>query len=378
MALIRVKNSLQDIATKTFITSAVTAGGTSIPVKNINTFAANWAVQVGNVGEERSEIKLVSSISGLNIRTTGTATFDHPTDTPVYAIKYDQVIFKRSTAGTTGTATALTSGTVTLQPDQEFTQFDDTTAQSGYAYKASFYNSVTAEETADSDWLTTSGYSFYSRGKIRDRIKGKLYDASFIQSDETMNDWINEWLENMNNAAIHVNKDYSIGTTSIAFGTAGLGTMTASDFKDIRKFEVTFDGTNYYKAQRISQTDFYANQSFDQSMPVYYPYGDTIFGVKPDGAAGTTRITYYTQITPMDSDGDELPQVMRAYTKSFVEYGLAQALQVDGKPSEAKEKMRSAENSLSLFVTDITPRSNSDPQFVNIIDPTSGEEDDIY
>ena len=376
MSLIRASNSLQQIATKTVLASPVTAGGTSFPAQNVNTFAADWAIQIGNNGEERAEVKIISSISGLNLRTTGTATFDHPTDTPIYAIKYDKVIFKRSTAGTAGTAVALTGGTVTYQPDHLFTQFDDTSSQSGYAYKASFFNSVTSEETADSDWLTTTGYSFYSRSKMRERIKGKLYDSGFIKSDETINDWMNEWLENMNNAAVHVNQDYSIGTVDVAFGTAGLGTITATNYKDIRRLWFTTDGNNFYVAQRISQTDFVPEQVFSASAPVYYPYGDNVFGVKPDGQAGTARITYYTLPTVMNDDGDELPVVMRGYSKSFVDYGLSQALQIDGKADQAAKKMSDAENALSLFVSDITPRSFSGPRFIKITDDVSGENDD--
>ena len=376
MSLIRASNSLQQIATKTVLASPVTAGGTSFPAQNVNTFAADWAIQIGNNGEERAEVKIISSISGLNLRTTGTATFDHPTDTPIYAIKYDKVIFKRSTAGTAGTAVALTGGTVTYQPDHLFTQFDDTSSQSGYAYKASFFNSVTSEETADSDWLTTTGYSFYSRSKMRERIKGKLYDSGFIKSDETINDWMNEWLENMNNAAVHVNQDYSIGTVDVAFGTAGLGTITATNYKDIRRLWFTTDGNNFYVAQRISQTDFVPEQVFSASAPVYYPYGDNVFGVKPDGQAGTARITYYTLPTVMNDDGDELPVVMRGYSKSFVEHGLSQALQIDGKADQAAKKMSDAENALSLFVSDITPRSFSGPRFIKITDDVSGENDD--
>lgn len=376
MALIRASNNLQQIATKTVLSSPVTAGGTSFPVQNVATFATNWAIQVGNTGEERSEIKLISSISGLNLLTTGTATFDHPTDTPAYAIKYDKVIFKRSTSGTAGTAVALSNGTITIQPDQLFTQIDDTTAQSTYAYKASFYNSLTQEETSNSDWLTPAGYSFYSRSKMRDRIKGKLYDSGFIKDDETINDWINEWLENMNNAAVHVNQDYSIGTTDISFGTAGLGTITATDYKDIRRIWTTTDGNNFYAAQRISQTDFSPQQVFSASEPAYYPYGDSVFGVKPDGQAGTARISYYTLPVVMNDDGDELPVVMRGYSKSFVDYGLSQALQIDGKADQAAKKMNDAENALSLFVSDITPRSNSGPRFIKITDDIGGDDED--
>lgn len=371
MSLIRARNSLTDIATKTFITDPVSAGGSVFHVKNTNTFDTNWAIQAGNTGEERSEIKIISTISGLDLITTGTAIFEQPTDSPVYAIKYDKVVFKRSTSGTIGVASPL--GTVTIQPDQAFTQYDDTTAQAGYAYKASFLNSVTLEETADSDWLTPAGYSFYSRSKIRDRIREKLFDSNFIQNDETINNWINEWLENMNNAAIHVNQDYSIGTVDVAFGTAGLGTISTGDFKDIRRMWITTDGNSFYSAQRIQQTDFAPQQVFPNTLPAYYPFGDKVFGVKPDGMVGTARISYYTQQTVLKDDGDELPNVMQTYSKSFVDYGLAQALMVDNKMSAAQQKLNDAERAMSLFISDITPRSYSGPRYIKIVDDIDGE-----
>jgi len=374
MAYVKIPNSLQNTASQSFITTAVTAGGTIVPVRNINSFTANYAIQIGNIGEERSEIKLISSISGLSLNTTGTTTFDHPTDTPVYNIKYDKVIFKRSTVGTAGTAVALTNGTITIQPDQTYTQFDDTTAQTTYAYKASFYNSLTAEESADSDWQTPSGYTFYSRARIRNRIREKLFSSDFIQSDDTINDWINEWLENMNNAAVHVNKDYSLGTADISFGTAGYGTITATDYKDIRRLWVATSGNSFYSAQRISQTDFQPEEVFPSSQPAYYPFGDNVFGVKPDGVMGTARISYYKLSTVLVNDADELPVSMRGYSKSFVDYGLSQALQVDGKPSEAQAKLEVAQQALSLFVSDITPRSNSGPRFIKILDEVSGDD----
>ena len=159
-----------------------------------------------------------------------------------------------------------------------------------------------------------------------------------------------------------------MGTVNVAFGTAGLGTITSTDYKDIRKMDVTIDGVNYYTAQRIDQTDFIPDERFISSQPVWYPFGDTVFGVKPDGDAGTARLSYYKLPTVLNDDGDELPVPMRGYSKSFVDYGLAQALQVDGKPDESARKMRDAEQALSLFVSDITPRSFSGPRFIKVMD----------
>jgi len=176
---------------------------------------------------------------------TGTTTYDHAADTPVYAIKFDQIIFKRSTSGTAGTATAMTDGTVTITPDSEYTIFDDTTGASTYAYRTQYRNSVSGETSSDSDWQTTEGFSFYSLAKIRDRVKRKLFGNNIIQDDQTINDWINEWIESMNNVAIDVNKDYSYGTVDVAFGTSGLGTISTSNFKEVRRMWVTYNGTDY-------------------------------------------------------------------------------------------------------------------------------------
>lgn len=379
MSLIRVQNSLQSKATKTFVANPITAGATTFTVRNTNTFTDGWAVQIGNIGEEKSEINVLQSTPAGGTLTTNALSYDHPTDTPVYAIKYDQVIFKVSTTGTAGSATAITNGTVTIQPDQTFTQFDHTTAASGYAYKASFRQSSTGDVTSDSDWLTPTGYSFYSRAKIRERVRNKLFDSSFITNDEVINDWINEWLELMNNTAINVNKDYSIGTANVAFGTAGLGTMTATDFKDFRKIEITTDGgATYYNCSRANQTDFNAQDIYPSTYPVWYPYGDTVFGVKPDGVAGTARVTYYTQFTPLDSDGDELPQVMRAYSKSFVDYCVAQAYGVDNKPEIQKMMLQDAIGQRDLFIRQITPRSFTGPRTIRIEEEVSPNDDILY
>ena len=375
--IIPTKNNLTDLAQQTALNAATSAGGTSFPIYNFNAFAASWAIQIGKTGEEQSEVLVLgTAVPNGTLNTTSASRYDHPGDTPVYPIKYDQVVFERSTTGTAGTATPMTGGTVTIQADHDVTIFDDTSGSSTYAYKTYFRSSVLNVTTTESDWITSAGFSFYSLAKLRERIKGKLYDAGFIQSDSTIDDWINEWLENMNNAAVHVNQDYSLGTADVAFGTAGYGTITASNYKDIRRLWFTTDGNNFYVAQRISQTDFEPTQVFSASQPTYYPFGDSVFGVKPDGQAGTARISYYTLPVVLNDDTDELPVVMRGYSKSFVDYGLSQALHLDGKADQAKEKMRQAEQALSLFVSDITPRSNSGPRFIKITDDISGENED--
>lgn len=132
--IIKTLNVLDKTAPFSQTSADISATGT-IPIKNISQFYANWAIQIGKTGEEKSEVRVLTSSapSGTTIITTANTSYDHPADTPVYSIKYDQVIFKRSTAGTAGTATALTNGTVTITPDSLYTLFDDTSGAATYA-----------------------------------------------------------------------------------------------------------------------------------------------------------------------------------------------------------------------------------------------------
>lgn len=373
--LIKVDNSLDINASFSFLSNALSLGAGTVPVKNISSFYANWAVQIGKTGEEQSEVKILTSFapSGTALILTGTTTYDHSADTPIYATKFDQVVFKRSTVGTAGTATAITNGTVTITPDGPYTVFDDTTGASTYAYKTQFRNSVTGEVSSESDWQTTEGFSFYSLGKLKERIKRKLFGNNIIQDDAVISDWINEWVEKMNNVAIDVNKDYSYGTVDVSFGTSGLGTISATDYKDLRRLWVTYNAQDFYLATKMDSTDFLPTQTFNTTIPQFYFQGDTVFGIKPEEAGGTARISYYKLQPILVNDTDELPSVMKGYSKSFVDYAYAQALYLDDKDEKARDFNGKAEAELERFRLEIAGRHKSGPEFITLIDAVSGE-----
>lgn len=379
--IIRVKNTLDSNALYTLTSNAIASGASTIPVRNIASFQPYWAIQFGKTGEEKSEIKNITSAtpSGTALLVSGTVLYDHPTDTPVYGVKFDQIVFKRSTTGTAGTATAMTNGTVYITPDSEFTQFDDTTGISTYAYKVSYRNSADGQVSGDSDWLTSSGYSFYSLFKIRERIRNKLFSIGQMKTgEEQINDWVNEWLETMNNVAVDVNQDYNLGTVDVAHGTNGYATITSTDFKDVRRVWYTTNGSDYYNARKIHITDFTPTEAFNDTAPSYYFIGDNVVAKKPDGDAGTARITYYRLGTTLTSDTDEIPVVMRGYTKSFVDYGVCQAYYFDDKSAQGDRFMNYASTDLEKFRTEITPRSKSGPTYITFTDPVTADEMDEY
>ena len=369
--IIPTRNTLHLDAPKTYLMNTEVGGTTVFRMRNTSGFGSSWAIQVGETGHEQTEVLLLSGnppAAGTLGTSTAASIFEHPADTPVYAIKFNQIVFERSTTGTAGTATPMTNGTLTYQADRDITQFDDTTGSASYAYRTYFRNSVLGANSTESDWITSAGFSFYSLASIRDRIKDKLWDSTYIKEDETIDNWINEWLFEMRNSAIAVNEDYALGTVDVGFGTEGLGTVTTADFKQIRRVDITYNGADYFLATKFNVNDYLPDEQFSSVHPYLHWRGDTIFRTRPAENGGTARMTFYRIGTTMVNDTDELEIPMRGYTKSFVDYGLAQAFLKDGKTTEYRDKLTEAAAAKTQFTQELSPRIKTATS-IDVIEP---------
>src|SRR3990167_4082810 len=281
--IIRAQNTLGEDSPKTYLMNTEAAGTTIFRLRNTNGFGSSWAVQIGNTGEEQTEVLILSGNPGAGTlgTTTAVSRFEHPSDTPVYAIKYNQVVFERSTDGTTGTAAPMTDGTITYQADSLFTLFDDTSGSSTYAYRTYFRNSVLGVNTTESDWWIPAGLSFYALGKIRERTKSKLWDHKFLgdNADDDIDDWTNELKDKLMNAAIQANEDYNLGTVDVGFGTAGLGTITTGDFKQPRRVWVTYNGNDFYQSTKMEANDDFPDRNYVSTNPKHYWFGNDVIQV---------------------------------------------------------------------------------------------------
>lgn len=372
--LLSVQNNLDQLPQTlfSFTASNLTAGGTAIAIKNTNAFANQYAIQIGATSEEQSEIRIINTPSGTILPlNTGTLVYDHPLDTPVYQIHYDKIIFKRSTAGTAGTATAITNGTISITPDSQFTQFNDTSGAATYAYKTQYINSVSGDLSSESDWFVPGGPTFYSLQKLRQRSKEALYNSDYLKSDAIVDDWINEWGEEMTNAAIKVNKGYSIGTASYAFGTAGYGTVTEGGFKQADKIEVTLDGSTYIPSTEIPMNQYAESDTYSSLGPRHSWEGETVFRILPFGDGGTARFSFGKFNTPLVNDNDELPQSLRSYTTGCVEYVLYRAYDNDNKDAQADKHYNRFLKKVTDFTNEITPRDQTGPKFINLVEELS-------
>jgi hypothetical protein len=376
--IIKVKNTQTIDAPRSFLATSPAAAGTALTVKNISGFSNGWYAQLGETSGEKTEIKAVNGAPSGSTVPVAALSFTHPIDTPVYSVKYNQIVFKVSTTGTAGTAVALTNGTVNITPDWDFTQFDHTTGSASYAYKTCYRDSVGGAVSPDSGWLQSSGYSQYSLAHMRNRVKGKLSNNTEVK-DADIDDWLNEWLETMNNAAVSVNESYAEGTANVSFsGTAQEGTITDADFKYVEKVEYTEDGTNWYVANKTEWQAIHPTDVYSSTHPFYYMRGENIIGRLPHSNNGTASVTFYKMQTKLQDDTDELPNPMRSYTNSFVKWATGQARRIDKEYSVATEMEISALNDLEKFKQEISPRDKGGPQYIEFVDDLGGEDDLLF
>lgn len=373
--LVKAINLFDQNAQHTYLSSSLAEGASVFNWDNPDGFSPSWAVQIGQTGQEKTEILILGTAALVQevATATGTAKYDHPQDTPIYAIYYDKLVFKRSTTGTAVSATPLTDGTVNITPDSNYTTFYDTSGADSYYYKVAPYNSVLDIEGVESDWLSASGYSFYSLKKIRDRAKNKSHNANLVRDDSVWNEWINEWLETMNNSAVDVNQDYSTANENVAVGTSGLGTITSANYKDVRKIEFTTDGVNYRTATRTNITTFDRNTPYSLNDPYFYFYDDDVIGILPGTTAGTAVVHFYEGITTLSNDTDNLPVVMRPYTKSFVDYCRSQVAYLDKDLDAGDRFINFANADMSKFIKEIGSRHKTGTKFVRLDSPVDGE-----
>ena len=196
--------------------------------------------------------------------------------------------------------------------------------------------------------------------------------------DDTIDEWVNEWKDEMVNEVIQTNEDYSIGTIEIGFGTDGLGTITTGDFNQVRRVWVTYNGQDRFQSIKQNVNDFLPNEVFSSAHPFHNFRGDDIIEVRPTESGGTMELTFYRFGTTLVNDTDVLPLPMRPYTKSFVDYVVANALYKDQKDNSGDRRMAMAVAAKKEFLQNLAPRDKSGPTSIDLVEPTSGQDSIIF
>ena len=191
---------------KTSLTVAAAAGDLTLTVAGVdsNSWASNDYIIVGEIGSPTTEVMqlngTVTDGTSITIDRSGAIDglrFAHSVGEPIYRIDFNQVEFSRNTTDTTSGVTVLT--TVEIQPDDQFTRYEDTTNTTGYGF-VRFYNATTTGFSSYSDGVNyeasgaSSSYDPKTLWRLRKRVRILLDEdrPNSKLSDDMIRDAIND------------------------------------------------------------------------------------------------------------------------------------------------------------------------------------------
>ncbi|MFA5158512.1 MAG: hypothetical protein WC451_05005 [Patescibacteria group bacterium] len=148
---------------ESFLLADYAIGVTSFNVESIVGFAVNLILQIGETGQENTEIvktHAANAPSGLTVTLASATKFEHLQGTKVYIISYDLVEFSWSST-IDGVKTVL--DTIDVQVDQIETQYIDTIETNGY-YFIRFKEDIGNTFSGYSDPIPYEGYAINTVG----------------------------------------------------------------------------------------------------------------------------------------------------------------------------------------------------------------------
>lgn len=154
------------------------SGVSAVEIYNINQFAINQIVLIGEYGNEGSEIiktHAATAPTGNTVTFASNTTKPHPKDTPIYIYAFDQVEF--SHADTLAGSKTVLGSIQNLDPTQDEMGLNDTANTTGY-YFTRYKNSITSVFSDYSDAIPYSGMPINTVGYAIDTAMNEL-DAKF-------------------------------------------------------------------------------------------------------------------------------------------------------------------------------------------------------
>ena len=176
--IIPVYNPSVEDYERSWLSQGVSAGVTSLTIDNVDDFASNDRIMIGELGREKTEVVTVSAVVGNNTLTVGTTKFAHEANSPVTILRFDQIKYYRSTTGLTGTYNLLSTVDIDVDNADLLTNYDDTTGVSTYYYKVKFYHSISTAESTLSDPISGGGYDRNTVGFVIDELLREIGDET--------------------------------------------------------------------------------------------------------------------------------------------------------------------------------------------------------
>lgn len=123
------------------------AAQTVLSAVNAQGFVKDDYIILGEPGEEKTELRKISSVSGNDITISAATSFIHKERDPITKVPYNQVkIYSSSTED--GTYTQISGSPFNMEVDQIYTYAVDASGTASTYYKFSWYNETTTGESS--------------------------------------------------------------------------------------------------------------------------------------------------------------------------------------------------------------------------------------
>lgn len=301
---------------KTNLSQVVQAATNSLRVKNTDRISQNDRILIGEMGMEQSEVVTVGSgKTTTQLPLTGNLKFAHSSDEPVYRLRFDQVLFYRSDEPD-GSYDLIATVDIDVDNRELITEYEDTTGTGTSFYKTKLYNSVTAEETLFSDYISADGYGKKTIGSVIQTAVNRVKDAEYTVL--TTDDYLDIATEVNNDISSQSERPYTFTRrTALLNRVAGQPYIDLPEdyykFKDIVYTSKTGSFPSSRPLEPISidnfDTGYGAQASSDMLSRVALEDGTNRLLLKPTprtNATGAYKVTYYREIGEFKSLQDEV------------------------------------------------------------------------
>jgi hypothetical protein len=320
---LRITNPRLNVEERTYVDSDYSSG-TTLTVRNNDGFTATQICVAGEPGQEQTESKDISSVSGsTSIVLSGAFSFAHAKGTPVYESDWDQVSVERATASG-GTFSEITNSPFNISWDdaQLSTLIVDSAGATTSYYKWRFKNSATGSYSSYSGELPAAGLgrntAGYVMGKVRNNPVAK--GVTDQQMYQFMNDLQDIVYEEIPKAWWFTKEGTAVATAASTFKYSISDNW--SDFKSMKylMYEYVSGSTDNIYAltfipeieMRNYKTDQNQSDSDSVRMWTFYPpdtssaKGYLAVHSTPETATCYLRPVYFFELTDIDSFDDTL------------------------------------------------------------------------
>ena len=285
----------------TKLTAALAAAGTAVTAENTTGIVAGDYVVFGNVGDEKTECKLLSAVASTTAATTAAVDFAHSIGAPMTKTHYNQV---RIQSASSETGTYSTLATVDIQWDAEHTLYEHTAGASTTWYKFAYYDADDNNITDYSDAIQATGYKVRSLGAMIARIRTILrikndYD---VITDDEITDMINE-----SHLDLSAERNWpfleSTFTDSTTDSTQTVSLPTTMKPGSLSDINILYSSINYHP-KYLPQGEFLRLDISDgleatQAAIAHYTIiGATVYFYPIPSSTGSSDVTFYGTKVP--------------------------------------------------------------------------------